>query len=244
MAGAGEVNARHTPSESRPLKRPSATLFLLSSWVMLVVAGLVLAFAAHVARPFPGELVLTRELQEPRAVAVLLTPLMSAVSAFGYFPWAELVFVLVLGGLLVQRCWSASLLVALTTTGDLLAGGIKLLVARPRPSADLVDVYRRVSGYSFPSGHVVHYVVFFGVIVYLTWRALRSERAHGAWRRAGLLAMLATSVGLILLVGTSRVYLGAHWPTDVLGGYLIGGAWLMLLVAVYRRWLAPTRPAV
>jgi membrane-associated phospholipid phosphatase len=239
VSPSGDATSGHESSTLRRRPRRSGTLVLLSIWALVVVAGILMAFAAHVGGPLPGDVFVTRELQEPSLLTMMLMPLMLVVSAFGYFPWAELTFAIVVGALLLRARWSASLLIALTTTGDALAAAVKLLVARPRPDENVVEVYQQLSSYSYPSGHVVHYVVFFGGIAYLAWGALRSDPAPGAWRRVGLMAVLATSIGLILLVGVSRVYLGEHWTTDVLGGYLIGGAWLMLLVAAYRRWGTP-----
>jgi len=107
---------------------------------------------------------------------------------------------------------------------------IKEIIARPRPTPDLgVNVFIHAKEvYSFPSGHTVHYVVFFGFLWYLTLRLVGARRL-----RWPLLALLGV---LIALVGLSRVYLGAHWPSDILGGYLLGGAILTATVCFYRWW--------
>lgn len=83
----------------------------------------------------------------------------------------------------------------------------------------------------------MHYVVFYGMIGYLTWQTLASPKPRPSRMRLVIIGLLTVCLGLIALVGASRVYLGAHWPTDVLGGYLLGGAWLILLVTLYRRRL-------
>jgi undecaprenyl-diphosphatase len=103
---------------------------------------------------------------------------------------------------------------------------IKLLVHRPRPDAELVHVARPLTGYSFPSGHVVFYTGFFGFLMYL----ILTLFPPSPWR-AALLAVLGA---LILLVGPSRVVLGGHWPSDVGGGYLLGGLWLLVSIGLYR----------
>jgi len=107
---------------------------------------------------------------------------------------------------------------------------VKEIVARPRPTAEegITIFIRAKEVYSFPSGHTVHYVVFFGFLWYLTFRLVGARRL-----RWPLLAMLGV---LIALVGLSRVYLGAHWPSDILGGYLLGGAILTATVCFYRGW--------
>jgi undecaprenyl-diphosphatase len=107
--------------------------------------------------------------------------------------------------------------------------GLKELIARPRPSPDLVIVAIHTNEvFSFPSGHTVHYVVFLGFLWYLVHRQVRARRLR--WPLLAVLGILVASIGL------SRVYLGAHWVTDVVGGYLLGGAILTATVCVYRTW--------
>ena len=91
----------------------------------------------------------------------------------------------------------------------------------------LVDVTGQFNHESFPSGHVVFYIHFFGFLFFLSYVLLR----RGRLRRA---ALVLTGF-LISIIGVSRVYLGAHWPSDVVGAYLAGGLWLMLMIEVYRR---------
>jgi undecaprenyl-diphosphatase len=91
----------------------------------------------------------------------------------------------------------------------------------------------RVSGYwaheSFPSGHVTFYVCFFGFLFFAAFALL--PKGSTARRVACTLAALP-----VLLVGLSRVYLGAHWPSDTLGAYLFSGLWLAFSLDMYRRW--------
>jgi membrane-associated phospholipid phosphatase len=201
----------------------------------LLALGAALGAAVYAGGLLPGDVAVARELQEQRPIDVVLLPLMVLVSAPGNDPWAETLFVGAVALLVLERRWAAAVLVALTVVADVLAATIKLVVARPRPTPDLVEIYRQVSGYSFPSGHVVHYVVFYGVIGYLAWRTLPSSRPN-PWLRRLLQIVLGVCCALVLLVGPSRVFLGAHWPTDVLGGYLLGGACLLLVVAGHEWW--------
>jgi undecaprenyl-diphosphatase len=103
----------------------------------------------------------------------------------------------------------------------------KALVDRPRPNQPLVQVVFEVSHESFPSGHVCFFIEFFGFLFFVSFVLLRV----GVLRRL----MLSTLGLLIAVIGVSRVYLGAHWPSDVLGAYLAGGIWLMLMIETYRR---------
>ena len=104
---------------------------------------------------------------------------------------------------------------------------LKLLSGRPRPSGALVNVAGTFHFDSFPSGHVVFFVEYFGFLFFLAYVLLK----QGPSRHTSLV-----TVGLLIaLVGVSRVYLGAHWPSDVVGAYFAGGIWLMLMIEVYRR---------
>jgi undecaprenyl-diphosphatase len=207
--------------------------------ILLLALGIALAAVVSVEGVPSVDLKITQEVQEPRAIDTLLLPLMVFVSALGYGPWPYLLVVAAVAWLLLQRQWVAAALVAATAIADGLVVLVKLIVARPRPAPDLVEVYRTVTGYSFPSGHVVHYVAFYGIIGYLVWCQLRASPPPGAFARAVLRVVLVLCCALVVLVGPSRVYLGAHWPTDVLAGYLLGGACLLLLIAAAER-LLPT----
>ncbi|GAA1808744.1 phosphatase PAP2 family protein [Planosporangium flavigriseum] len=100
----------------------------------------------------------------------------------------------------------------------------KQLVHRPRPPA--TDLLSHASGLAFPSGHSTQAVA--------TWGALAMVLFAGRSRRVRTLLVTAAA-GIALLVGASRIYLGAHWLTDVLGGYALGGAWLAAVLALYLR---------
>jgi membrane-associated phospholipid phosphatase len=107
--------------------------------------------------------------------------------------------------------------------GDLL----KLLVNRPRPTPGLVRVAQHINERSFPSGHAIQYTVLCGFLCYV----VLVRWPNSALRNVGLV-LLALPVPL---VGLSRVYLGEHWATDVLGGYLVGAIVLALAIQVYGR---------
>lgn len=105
----------------------------------------------------------------------------------------------------------------------------KVLIARPRPSAELVDFAYVGTGESFPSGHVAFYVGYFGFLFFVAFAIL----PRGAWQRRAALMLAALP---LLLVGLSRVTLRAHWPSDVMGAYLLSGLWLGFSLEMYRRW--------
>ena len=155
-------------------------------------------------------------------------PLMVIVSIFGS-GWVP--FALVIGACVALILWRLRLESVICMVEAAAGAGmnvlVKLLVGRPRPVEPLVNVTTRVTRESFPSGHVVFFVEFFGFLLFLTYVLSRP----GAFRRATYAVLGA----LVLLVGVSRVYLGAHWPSDVVGAYFAGGVWLMLTIEIYRR---------
>ncbi|HEX8337055.1 MAG TPA: phosphatase PAP2 family protein [Pyrinomonadaceae bacterium] len=106
---------------------------------------------------------------------------------------------------------------------------VKYVVGRPRPTMEHVRVSGEWAHESFPSGHVTFYVCFFGFLFFTAFALL--PKGSTVRRVACGLAALP-----VLLVGLSRVYLGAHWPSDVLGAYLLSGMWLALSLDLYRRW--------
>lgn len=123
------------------------------------------------------------------------------------------VFWLVLSG---KRA-AATLVLVSVVGGMLLSTGLKLGFERPRP--DLVPHAARVYTASFPSGHAM-----LSAVVYLTVGALLARVQRGRRRK---IYILGWAVALTVAVGLSRVYLGVHWPTDVLGGWCAGAAWAL-----------------
>jgi len=118
---------------------------------------------------------------------------------------------------------------SLSTAGGALSGSlIKMLVDRPRPGANHVHVSVWLSDKSYPSGHVLAFTVFFGFLLYLLFK--KTKYINGEIIPAILLILLIAAIGL------SRIYLGVHWASDVLGGYLLGVLWLMLAIKLYNSY--------
>lgn len=113
-------------------------------------------------------------------------------------------------------CWSGALVRTI----------LKQAIHRPRPNRLLVHVKSQSPGKSFPSGHVASSVCMWGWIGALGF--FHKNKAQPARR-----ALLAIPIMCAGFTGPARVYLGDHWPTDVLGGYLFGGGWLALSLSLY-----------
>ncbi|MFI7542280.1 bifunctional DedA family/phosphatase PAP2 family protein [Actinoplanes sp. NPDC049599] len=120
--------------------------------------------------------------------------------------------------------WSTAAMVLTVAAGtNVLVDAIKLLITRTRP--DIADLLTAAPGYAFPSGHSAQAAATYGLVAYLlAGRLRRWEHRVGGW---------AGAVLLMLLVGFSRLYLGAHWLTDVLGGYALAAVWTALVVTTF-----------
>lgn len=96
---------------------------------------------------------------------------------------------------------------------------LKNLFHRLRPNLHrLIDI----SGYSFPSGHAMTAFTVYGMVAFLLWRHLESKRNRSI--------LVLFSVFMILMIGISRIYLGVHYPSDIIGGYFVSAFWLTNLI--------------
>lgn len=128
------------------------------------------------------------------------------------------VFLVAIGLLIAKRRYELWVLAGSIMGGGLFVLLIKQIGHRPRP--DLVNALVFEQTFSFPSGHGFIAIVFFGLCAYFLFRAAKSRMV-----RFGIVAM---TLCLVIAIGFSRVYLGVHWPSDVLAGYAVGAAWLVM----------------
>ncbi len=128
--------------------------------------------------------------------------------------------------LLARRYEGAALVLLSLVASSLFFSAIKLLVERPRPLLESARIVQ--GGFSFPSGHAAVSATFYGTIAYLLIRRVRSEVVKVL---VGLVAAL-----LVLAIGLSRVYLGVHYPSDVIAGWIAGVFWLVLVAVAEHVW--------
>ncbi|HLG76417.1 MAG TPA: phosphatase PAP2 family protein [Ktedonobacteraceae bacterium] len=207
------------------------TMFLaFFLWLLSGVA--ILSWIAQRTQFFPGDMSITARLQRYRHP--WLRRFFFAVSEVGFPNIAAPLVVAVAGIFWALRFRLEAIFILLTSSSTLLNAIVKRVIKRPRPDQKLVTVVRVINEPSFPSGHVMHYTNFYGLLIYLLATNWRSGRLRN------ILITLCTL--LIIAIGPSRVYLGAHWPSDVAAGYLYGGLWFSGIIALYLRvkaWLHP-----
>ena len=195
-------------------------LYLFIYAVCLILFGLF-SYFVHKSHNLPGD----RAISDWFAGVdiTFIDSLMQAVSSLGdTIPVVIMVSLVVIVLLFSRRRLEALFVAVLPSLAALLTWIIKVLVDRPRPGDELLGN----GGLSFPSGHVSHIVVFLGFLFYLLPRLIK--------QRVIVAALQAIMVILILLMVASRVYLGEHWASDVLGGIIIGGLILAPVIVLYK----------
>lgn len=223
--GVVEKTAPQAPATvTKPVRRYRAYLFQF--YLLAAVIGFgVLLFFARITPYFAFDLSITRALQTIQWSPFRL--LMQFLTETGFAPisfvWSAALIVAIF---LLGLRWEAVMTLFSVGGAMLLDALFKEFVQRARPSPDLVNVFGPLSAYSFPSGHVLMYVGLLGFVTFLIFTLVPASW----WRNAAVLVLVL----LIALIGPSRIYLGQHWPSDVLGAYLLGSLWLALSIYVYR----------
>lgn len=228
---AQRVAAETSVSGKRAVSR--GTMFM-AFYLWLLSGAMILSLIARRTQFFPGDMSITARLQ--RQKNPWFRRYMLVVSEIG-FPIGSVPQTVGIAAIFwALRFRLEAIFILLTTSSNLLNALVKRLIKRPRPTKELVTVVRVINEPSFPSGHVMHYTNFYGLLIYLlatNWRA-------GKLRNA----LIGICTLLIGSIGPSRIYLGAHWPSDVAAGYIYGGLWFSGIMALYLRiksWLHPTQ---
>jgi membrane-associated phospholipid phosphatase len=219
-------------------RRWGGTLLLV--YVVLILLFGVLAWGVYVHPVLAPDITITHVFQENQSP--WLRTIMFAVSAIGDMQVlsAGLVVLATVIFWVMDLRLEAIMIPVVSATSGILNALIKSLVARPRPTARLVDIISATTGNSFPSGHVMSYVAFWGLLFSF---GLILFKGRAWWR----ITLLILSGLLVVLVGPSRVYLGAHWTSDVLGAYMLGGVclgiWLWIYLYLKGKGMLAPRPS-
>jgi len=197
----------------------AAALFLL--------AAILLGLQAKGAGPLPGDLEFSRAIQSALTPSETVRQFWVVVGeALRYSPFLALAVALGL------RKWDWAVLLVAACLPVALFGEAQLkpLFNRPRPTEDMVTIVQAAKGLSFPSGAALNAMAVYGTTIYL---------ARLVGKTGGTIVRIVTalSVTLLALSGIGRVYVGAHWATDIFGGWLFASCWLALLMAGHQWWL-------
>lgn len=212
---------------AKPTRHYRAELF--QAYVLIASAVFVgLAVGAHFVPYFAVDLRVTHAVQNIQSHA--FDQLMYGMSWIGFTPQApELGAAVVLALYFAGLRWEA-VCTAVAGAGVGVGTLVKLIVYRPRPSANLVHVIRLLPSSGFPSGHVLMITTLGGFLGFLAFTLLKPS--------AGRTALLVACGVVLALMGLSRIDLGQHWFSDVMGAYMLGSLWLALTVRIYR-WGKP-----
>jgi len=159
---------------------------------------------------------------------VVLTPIMKFFTFIGSglpITIITIIIMVVLYAVLKFR-WELLFFVGVIAGSALLNVVLKLIFHRARPTLHRIV---EANGYSFPSGHSMTAFTLYGVLCFLLWK-----HARVAFTR--VLLIIIGSI-MIVAIGVSRIYLGVHYPSDVVGGYLASGTWLAVSIWIYQRML-------
>ncbi|SNS74682.1 phosphatase PAP2 family protein [Actinomadura mexicana] len=213
-------------------RTPTVLALLAFGWAMALTALIVDVMAGEAGRwdaPVHawflghrlGPVTVLMETVTWLGSTAVLIPLVVAVG--GYLVWS-------------RREWGTTLFVWVAFAGSVVLGEAgKALLARPRPPVS--DMIVRTGGFAFPSGHSVQAMTCWTLLAVLT-------ATGGTLRRRTCVVFAWISAAITVLVGLSRLYLGVHWLSDVIGGFLLGAVWLLFLLAVRGRRgrLGPSAP--
>jgi undecaprenyl-diphosphatase len=224
-------NRAHRPAAHRRLRQLVVGLAARRELRAIVVLGLLLGAFFLLLLAIRGDelqradLGITRALQSTRSA-----PLDAVAAALTLAGGAAVIVpagLLTAAAFLVTRRPWAALLCAVTLTGHPLNLALKLLARRPRPvESEWVDVLLPATGTSFPSGHAMASVMFYGFLALMAWILVRRPRRRRWWT--------GSLIAWTLLIGLSRVYVGGHWFSDVVGGWVVGVFFLLIAAELYR----------
>jgi membrane-associated phospholipid phosphatase len=215
--------AARAESVPAPVWRYRAILFR-GTLVVLAGAFAVLTFLVKTMPSF------AIDLQVTKAIQLINFPFFNFVMVWvswpGFGPQNIIIAGLVILFIwMIGLHWEAVMALAAAVFSTAINLLVKDLIQRPRPTATQVTVIDLLNSYSFPSGHVMFYLGFFGFMGFLVFTLLKPSLKRS-------LALFLVSF-LIILIGVSRISLGEHWASDVLGAYLLGSLALVAIIQFY-----------
>ena len=227
-------DARHDPPVAGVARPRYATAVVVIGFVAMLIGLAVFGALAFAIR---GQELLALDSVANVVLHAHASPPLDAIMNAATFVGSNFVLlpvmVVVAAGLAWRRHVREGLFLAVALIGSIaLDGAMKLFFERPRPRLPWAHI---LPDYSFPSGHSMNSLTLYLSLALLAWVLLG--------RRPGA-AAVAFAIGLVLLVGTSRVYFGYHYLTDVVGGFAAGVVWVLVVGAAFRggpmlaRWRA------
>ena len=222
----GRVDPKH-PAPKGTVPRPPAAIAtgtILVGLVGLVASLLIIGTIADGVRD--QEVFILDAWATPFLHGIrspLLDAVMNGLTALGSTVVVLPILLVSLVALYLKRRYGAMLFLATALGGSLVIDfTMKLIFERPRPKLDYAAV---LPDYSFPSGHAMNGVAFYVSIALILWNVFG--------RRVGVVSTIV-AVALAIGIGVSRIYLGFHYFTDVVGGWLAGTVWLLVVGAAFR----------
>ncbi|RZJ79744.1 MAG: phosphatase PAP2 family protein [Flavobacterium sp.] len=187
--------------------------FLIFSFFALVISFIILSFLV-IRHPVPNLDVqislFVQKIQSP-----ILDQIMLGISFFGELPWSLIMVLLIASIFFIAKFRREAYFISSILLSALVILGIKNIINRPRPTEFYVRLVEINRFQSFPSGHVMSYILFFGFIIIL----MKNLKSIPKSIRQ---TVTYISLFLMLLIPFSRVYLGAHWLSDTIGGFILG----------------------
>lgn len=199
-------------------------LLFRSSLITLLIIFIALSFFVFFEPPEYLDIHISEEIQEKQTPD--LDIMMIWISWLGRTPVSVVMVALFALFFYFLRLKKEAVLILSTLLSGVLGLALKMLINRPRPSKDLVVLLEDTKYQSFPSGHVLFYTVFFGALILIILRLRKIK-----YKMKIFLVTLCLSI--IFFGAVSRVYLGAHWFTDVLGGFILGVFCVLLMGYFY-----------
>jgi len=206
-------------------------------WPALIVVAAILIFAVTAIWVGPGPIGLDAKMLQALELvrSPHVTEVMLAITAVGKGSITIVFTILVAAWLSIRGHWKEAAFLFVVNLGSaILTPSFKAMFARPRPPIEVVTPITNPDSFSFPSGHALSAMVF-----YTSLALIAAQLGRPRLKRA----LIALAFVMVPLMGITRVYLGVHYPSDVIGGWTLGSAWVWLAYLGYlsRAQNAPAR---